>query len=219
MNDKGNATSGEDGAADGTLTGIDELTAPITELAIAWGEGDRERGELLFRKVLRYLRPSARRLAWQLATHSTTDVLQAAFIEAKKVMPMKFISRRAFLKIYIQAMTYWMANEHRRRKAAKRSGQRTCPDVFDPAAPSEQREVQLLFDTQDVLMRQEENELITEQNRELFVQNLIIGVSQVDLADMYSLTRQTVAKHVRFVRALVARELAADYGRFGDADA
>ena len=186
---------------------LDDLTGPITELAIAWSEGDRESGEILFRRIIRYLRPAAGRIALQCPDRSTTDVLNEAYEQLCKDRPRKFENRQRFLGSYIQAMKFWLGDYRRYMQAQKRKGMR-IGTASDLSAPSDERTRNLLMDLDRSLNRLKANGLIEEETAELFIYNRIMGVSQTDLAELLSLARQTVAKRINLVTHLVQRELA-----------
>ncbi len=110
----------------------------VTELLVAWGQGDRQALDRLMPLVYDGLRRLAHRELWGEArggTLGTTALVNEVYLRLVDQKRARVENRAHFFSLAAQAMRRVLVDEARRRRAAKRgSGQRTLAleDVAEP---------------------------------------------------------------------------------------
>ena len=185
---------------------LEELTGPITQLAVAWSAGDNDAGEILFNKMMTCLEPRARSIASRCDDQRTVDVLNSAYLQIRKSKPRHFENRSRFFGLYLNAMKFWRNDYISYWTAQKRSAALTC-DLSTAVAPDSPATTHLLLDIDRALARLVKSKRLVEVDVALFIGNKVFGVSQTDLAQRHDLSRDLVGASIRFVKTLLRKEL------------
>jgi RNA polymerase sigma factor (TIGR02999 family) len=105
-----------------------DSSAPISELLIHWGKGDRKALEEILPLVYEELRRLARHhLRQQRSNHTlqTTALVHEAYLRLAEQKGLQVENRAHFLGVAAQLMRWILVDHERSRRAAKRGGSAT----------------------------------------------------------------------------------------------
>lgn len=182
----------------------------ITELLVAWGEGEPGAGEELMRRVagrLRKLAASFLRQERPDHTLQTTALINEAYLRLVRQENVTWESRRQFFALTGRMMRRILVDHARGQAYLKRGGQmeRLPEDVLERhAADGPDEQLMALGEALDALA-EESTDLATVVELRYFV-----GLTGDEIAESLDISRPTVQRRWQTARAWLYRYLQAD---------
>lgn len=183
-------------------------SAPISELLLHWGKGDRKALEAILPLVYGELRRLARHhLRQQRANHTlqTTALVHEAYLRLAEERSLQVQNRAHFLGIAAQLMRWILVDYERSRRAAKRGegATRLTLDRSIAAAKSPHADVDLLA-LNEALDRLGK---LDEQQSQIIELRYFGGLSIEDTSEFLGVSPATVKRSWASARAWLLREM------------
>jgi RNA polymerase sigma factor (TIGR02999 family) len=180
----------------------------VTQLLLAWGDGDREALDELFPVVYRELRGIAhRRLRDERAAHtlSTTALVHEAYLKLVRIDRIQWRNRTHFFAIAARAMRRVLVDYALMRKARKRGGGASAVPLDDVMLAVESHADELAA-LDEALQRLER---IDERHSRVVECRVFAGMSVEETAAALEISPATVKRDWAMARAWLNRELTA----------
>lgn len=196
----------------GDLAGQPSSAEDITELLVAWGEGDAKAGEELMRRVEDRLQKLARRfLQQERANHTleTADLINEAYLRLIRQEKVTWQGRRHFFALTGRMMRRILVDHARRRMYFKHGGQME-------RLPEEVLERQLVASRDERLVALDEAlDALTEESLDLAMVvelRYFVGLTGEEVAESLGISRPTVQRRWKTARAWLYRYLKTESG-------
>ena len=180
-------------------------TYDVTQLLIAWGQGDQEAFHGLFTLVYEELKRLAHRhlLRENHPTLQTTELVHEAYVKLFRNAPMELQDRRHFLNVAARAMRQVLVERARSRSAGKRNGVTVeLNDVLESSLATVPDEELIALD--EALRRMEG---VSERKARVVELYGFIGFTVEETAEILDVDRTTVFRDWNFAKAWLSREL------------
>ena len=184
----------------------------ITELLVAWGEGDLSAGEELMRRVAERLRKLAGRfLQQERADHSleTMELINEAYLRLVRQEKVTWQSRQQFFALTGQMMRRILVDHARRRAYLKRGGhlEHLPEEALDVQLPERRDEGLIALDEALGVLNNESPDLAMVVELRYFV-----GLTGDEVAESLGISRPTVQRRWKLARAWLYRYLRVENG-------
>lgn len=186
-----------------------EIASPeVTELLLAWNDGDRYAFDKLMPMVVGELRRIARRqLAKERAGHTLqpTALIHEVYLRWSESEAFGWRSRAHFFALAGAQMRHVLVEHARRKRAAKRGGDKTPVRLVDPdRLGRESASVVDLIDLDRALGRLAE---MDPQFSRIVELRYFAGLTAAEAAEVLGVTERTVLRHWAWIRAWLFRQL------------
>ncbi|MGH7505970.1 MAG: sigma-70 family RNA polymerase sigma factor [Longimicrobiales bacterium] len=179
----------------------------VTDLLLAWGEGDREALDRLFPIVYRELRGIAhRRLLGERPGHTlgTTGLVHEAYLRLVRIERVEWRNRSQFFAVSARAMRRVLVDYALMRKAEKRGGGQV-PLPLEEVVVAVESHADDIVALDEALRRLE---VIDERHSRVVECRLFAGMSVEETAAALDISPATVKRDWAMARAWLNRELA-----------
>lgn len=180
---------------------------PVTELLVAWSEGDAAAFDRLLPVVYAELKAIARQVFRRERGEHTlqpTAIVHEAFLKLAGGAPVSFRNRAHFFAVASQAMRQILVDHARARRAGKRGGGATRIELGERAGEDG-------AELADVLAVDQALERLTGVDPELariVTLRFFGGLTVDEAAEVIGVSAPTVKRDWRLAKAFLARELA-----------
>jgi RNA polymerase sigma factor (TIGR02999 family) len=183
-----------------------ELSSPVSELLLHWGNGDRRALEAILPLVYNELRRLARyRLQQQRPNHTlqTTALVHEAYLRLAQEKSPHVENRAHFLGIAAQLMRWILVDYERNRRAAKRGAGATRLTLDPSVARSQGPDVDLLAlnEALDRLAKMDR------QQSQIIELRYFGGLTIEDTSEFLGISPATVKRSWASARAWLLREM------------
>ncbi|MCI0389298.1 MAG: sigma-70 family RNA polymerase sigma factor [Acidobacteria bacterium] len=181
----------------------------ISQLLVAWGNGDREALDQLMPLVYDELRRLAHRyLGRERAGHTlqTTALVNEAYLKLVNEREMRWQNRAHFFAVAAQLMRMILVDYARRRNYAKRGGGAQRVSFDEALAVSEERGAELIALDEALKTLAE----IDERKSQVAELRFFGGLSVEETAEVLKVAPVTVMREWRLAKAWLHRELSRD---------
>ncbi len=181
-------------------------TQEITQLLLAWGDGDKQALDRLMPFVYEELRRLAKNyMRNQRSDHTlqTTALVNEAYLRLIDSSQVRWQNRTHFFAISAQLMRRVLVDFARKKKAIKRGGEEQ-KITFDEALPvSSQKESEL------IALDEALNELakMNERQSQIVEMRYFGGMNEKEIAEALNISARTVRRDWSVARAWLYREL------------
>jgi RNA polymerase sigma factor (TIGR02999 family) len=184
------------------MTGQNE----ITDLLIAWNNGDQQAMEILMRLVEKELRRIAsRQMRRERGNHTlqTTALINEAYLKLVKAPHINWQNRAQFFGISAKIMRHILVNYARDSSAEKRGGRAENINVDEAVVFTPEKSRQMI-DLDDALKRLEDFDSLKGRIVEM---RFFSGMSIEETAEALGVSPSTVSQHWRIARAWLKKEI------------
>jgi RNA polymerase sigma-70 factor (ECF subfamily) len=190
----------------------DGLAEAVTDLLLAWGEGDRQALDRLVPLVYAELRRRARvQLSRERGSHTLqpTALVHETFLRLVDQRDARWRNRAQFFAVSARLMRRILVDHARARAAAKRGGDavRVALDVADETATGPETDILVLHETLERLASQDERQAHVVELR------YFGGLSVEEVASVLEVSEITVKRDWAMARAWLFRELGGAAGK------
>lgn len=178
----------------------------VTELLIAWSNGDQAALDRLMPLVYDELRRIARRyMSHQSPGHTlqTTELIHEAFLKLVRQPEKHWRNRAHFLGVAAQAMRHILVDYARSRQCAKRGSAVQVVSLDEAAVVSEERAAEIVA-LDDALSRLAEIDL---RKSRIVEMRYFGGLSVEETAEVLGVSPDTVMRDWRLAKTWLRREL------------
>lgn len=179
----------------------------ITEMLVAWKNGDEQAIESLLPLVEKELRRIARRyLRREKANHTfqTTDLINEAYLKLVKQPNVNWQNRAQFFGISAKIMRRILINYARDSKAVKRGGAEAQYVNLDEAIVFTPEKSEQLINLDEALKRLE---VFDSMKSRIVEMRFFSGMSIEETAEALNISPSSVSQHWRLARAWLKKEI------------